>query len=259
MVDIKKQKRGIAMVELIFALVIMGIVLLSAPMLIQQSIRSGNVALQQEAIAAASSQTAIILSMHWDENNNSNLAGSSPILHVNRTPFDFNLTNRPLGLLNVVSRNFEKGGELRPATAFADFGMDYTDNNDTNETSFLDFDDVDDYDNSSFGLIIFNSEETTADVGDYIDTDINMTTQVNYTEDRPRGGVLNNPNIIINPIGAVSRISGNSPVGNPITNIKFIHVNLTSDSGVEELDKNITLEAFSCNIGTTLPEGKETP
>jgi type II secretory pathway pseudopilin PulG len=256
---IKNQKRGIAMVELIFALVIMGIVLLSAPMLIQQSIRSGNVALQQEAIAAASSQTAIILSMHWDENNNSNLVGSSPILHVDRTPFDFNLTNAPAGLLNIVGRNFEKGGELRPATAFADFGMDFTDDNDTNETSFLDFDDVDDYNNSNFGLIIFNSEETTSDVGDYVDVNITMSTQVNYTEDRPRGGVLNSSNIIINPIGVVSRISANSPVDNPITNIKFIRVNLTSDSEVKELEKNITLEAFSCNIGTTLPEGKETP
>ena len=172
MVEIKNRKRGIAMVELIFAIVIMGIVLMSAPSLIQQSVNSGNVALQQEAIAAASSQTAIVLSMHWDENNNSNLAGSSPILDVNRTPFDFNLTNRPSGLLNVDSRNFTDGGELRPATAFASFGMDETDNNDTNETSFIDFDDVDDYNNSSFGLIVFNSEETSADVGDYIDVNI---------------------------------------------------------------------------------------
>ncbi len=67
---IKKSKSGIAMVELIFALVIIGIVLLSAPMLIQQSIRSGNIALQQEAIAAAAAQTSIVLSMHWDELSN---------------------------------------------------------------------------------------------------------------------------------------------------------------------------------------------
>ncbi len=250
MVELQK-KRGIAMIELIFALVIIGIALMSAPLLIHQSIRSGNVAIQQEAIAAASSQVAIILSMHWDENNNTNLAGSSPILDVNRTPFDFNKTVVPRGLLNIVGRNIEEGGELKTATPFVSFGMD------SGEVDYTDFDDVDDYDNSTFGVIVFNSEETTADVGDYIDIDINMSTQINYTEDRPRGDVLTGSNIIINPIGAVSRISRNSPAGNPITNIKFIHVNLISDSGVAELDKNITLEAFSCNIGTTLPLGEE--
>jgi len=42
-----------------------------------------------------------------------------------------------------------------------------------------------------------------------------------------------------------------------ITNIKFVKVNLTSESGVKELNKSITLEAFSCNIGTFLPEGED--
>ena len=37
---IKRFKKGIAMIELIFAIVIIGIVLLSTPMLIQQSINS---------------------------------------------------------------------------------------------------------------------------------------------------------------------------------------------------------------------------
>ena len=55
-----RTKRGIAMIELIFALVIMGIVLLSAPILIQQSIKSGNVAIQQEAITAAATQTDVL-------------------------------------------------------------------------------------------------------------------------------------------------------------------------------------------------------
>ena len=94
--SIKKSKRAIAMIELIFALVIMGIVLMSSPMLIQQSIRSGNVALQQEAISVAAAHTTVILSMGWDENNSNLEVGVSPILDTNRTsivpnnPFDFN-------------------------------------------------------------------------------------------------------------------------------------------------------------------------
>ncbi len=47
-------RNGIAMIELIFALLIMGIVLLSSPMLIQQSIKSSFIGIQQESISAIS-------------------------------------------------------------------------------------------------------------------------------------------------------------------------------------------------------------
>lgn len=248
-----KSKKGIAMIELIFALVIMGIVLLSAPLLIQQSIKSGNVALQQEAIVAAASHTAVILSMHWDENNNSNQAGVSPMLDTNRAPFDFNATTPPLGLVNVMGRNSINTAALTLlATAEANFGKDTTDNNDTNESDFTDFDDVDDYHNSSFGLTVFNNEDTTTDIGDYVDADLNITTQINYAEDRVNTGAtmaLNGTSIALN-----NKINKTS-VG-AITNIKFVHVNLTSDSDIEELNKSITFQAFSCNIGTSTPKGE---
>ena len=250
-----KSKRAIAMIELIFALVIMGIVLMSAPMLIQQSIRSGNVAMQQEAIVAAASQASIILSMHWDENNNSNSA-VAPMLDVNRVPFDFNDTAVPLGLKNVTGRSsINPAGNTLPATPASNFGRDETNDTDTNESDFTDFDDVDDYHDSEFNLTVFNSEFTTADIGDYVDTSIIMKTHINYTEDRvntgtttPLSGTTLNLNNNIN----------NTPLGSQ-SNIKFIRVNLTSkkaiDENISELDKNITFEAFSCNIGTSLPQG----
>lgn len=238
-----KKKPAIAMIELIFALVIMGIVLLSAPMLIQQSIRSGNIALQQEAIAAAASQTAIVLSMHWDENNCNIPVGVSPILNTARAPFDFNTTG-PLGLIGVASRNSADGNNTLDASTL--FGMD------SNESDYLDFDDVDDYQNSTFGLLVFNNERTSADIGDYVDVNITMSTTINYAEDRVNTGVntpLNGTTIALN-----NKIN-NTPLGTS-SNIKFVQVNLTSSSGIKELDKNITLKAFSCNLGTFLPEDK---
>ena len=245
-----KSKKAIAMIELIFALVVMGIVLLSAPMLIQQSVRSGNIALQQEAIAAAASQTAIVLSMHWDENNSNIPIGVSPILDSNRAPFDFNTSTAPLGLINVASRNSADGNiTLFPSTIF---GTDETNDTDTNESSYIDFDDVDDYDNQTFGISIFKNEKTSSDVGDYVDVNISMETMINYTEDRVTTGdtlALNGTDIILN-----NKIN-NTPLG-AISNIKFVQVNLTSKSGIKELDKNITFRAFSCNIGTFLPEDK---
>ena len=246
-------KRGIAMIELIFALVIMGIVLMSAPMLISQASNSGNVALQQEAIAAVASQTAIVLSMHWDENNSNIPIGESPILDSNRVPFDFNETDVPLGLVNVSGRNTQNSSTTLTPSPISNLGKDETNSSDTNESDYSDFDDVDDYNNEKFGLIVFNSENSSSDIGDYVDVNMTMRTTINYTEDRINTGdtsFLTGTTINLN-----SKI--NSTDIGVITNIKFVKVNLTSESGVKELNKSITLEAFSCNIGTFLPKGEE--
>lgn len=242
---VTQHKKAIAMIELIFALVIMGIVLLSAPMLIQQSVRSGNVALQQEAIAAAASQTAIVLSMHWDEANSNIPAGESPILSSNRAPLDFNETNLPRGLVGVSGRNSENSGTILDPTLFINFGSDETNSSDTNETDYTTFDDVDDYQNSHFGLLIFNNEQTSADIGDYVDINLTMATKINYADDSVT--LATNTNV-------GSNINNTTTL--PFSNIKFVHVNLTSNSGIEELEKNITMEAFSCNIGTYIPQDR---
>jgi type II secretory pathway pseudopilin PulG len=219
-------KRGIAMIELIFALVIIGIVLMSAPMLIQQSIKSSNIALQQEAISAAAAQVSIILSMNWDENNSNLPAGVSPILETNRTSYTF--TTAPMGLIGVTSRNSKEdiNSTLVPTPIF-NFGK----NKDANETTYTNFDDVDDYDGTKFGLMVFNNENVSSDIGEYIDVNLSMNTQINYVDD--------NKTANINNINA-----------GEITNIKFIQLHLTSDSGIDELNKSIIMKAFSCNIGT---------
>jgi hypothetical protein len=257
-INLALHKRGIAMIELIFSIVIMGIVLLSAPMLIQQSISSGNVALQQEAIVAAASQTSIILSMHWDENNNSNSA-VSPMLNVGKSNteafyFEHNQTSgthiEPVGLPTGISGRSTQNtvGDSPQATPLNRLGPD-----EANETILTQFDDVDDYDGSELNLTVFHGETTTSDIGDYVDTTIVMNTTVNYAEDRPNGGFLNSKDITITPIVNSGRINSTS-IGR-LSNIKFIQVRLTSKSGIDELSKNITFEAFSCNIGTTQPEG----
>ena len=231
---VTKSKKAIAMIELIFALVIMGIVLMSAPMLIQQSIKSTNVAFQQEAIAAAASQTSIVLSMHWDEANANIPVGASPILETIRPSFTFTV-NTPNGLIGVSGRNSLDGNTtLVPST----LGLD------SNESNYTQYDDVDDYTNSNLGLTVF-LEPTSSDIGDYVDVDINMNTMVNYADDTVTfGSTIANTNV-------------ENSLGGTISNIKFITLNLTSNSGVEELNKSIILKAFSCNIGTSIPEGED--
>ncbi len=246
-----KSKKGIAMIELIFSLVIMGIVLLTAPLLIQQSIRSSNIALQQEAIAAAASQTAIILSMHWDENNTKITIGTSPVLDVNRTvtpdPLDFNggMLN---GLKGPLPGGIKVSGRITIAPGKPILIPSATmDLNDSNESNYTSYDDIDDFHNSDLGLTLFSGESTSSDIGEYVDVALNIHSNINYIEDRPVGNQFNSINIATDinetDIGVAS-------------NIKFITVNLTSNSGEDVLDKNITLQAFSCNIGTSLPQGE---
>ena len=237
-----KTKKAIAMIELIFALVIMGIVLMSAPMLIQQSVKSSNVALQQEAIVAAASHTSLLLSLYWDERNAPNDENASndnygEILDINRTNFTYpNRNNSSLRSISLTEIN---------AT------INTMDTNDTNETDIFKFDDVDDFNKEPFGLMIFNSESSNSD---YVDIDINITTNVNFAQDIPTTLLTTDIN--------VTDITSNTSVINNVTpsdittlsdtnstNIKFITVNLTSNQNVEELNKSITMKAFSCNIG----------
>lgn len=238
----KRFKKGIAMIELIFALVIIGIVLLSAPMLIQQSINSGYVALQQEAIAAIASHTEMLLSKHWDEEDANSTDEIAPIITLNSqqlpSPFNFG------GFKKILPhRSYKIGGNSIYASPIG---------SDINETSHDSYDDIDDYHNKDFNLTIFNNEVTTAGEGDYVDINITINTIVTFAKDRTKTNNFNNP------IVEVNNIYLNRDLGGVESNIKFIKTNLiTKNSIIPELEKNITLSAFSCNIGTyTLGEGQ---
>lgn len=91
--DLNKFKNGIAMIELIFAIVIIGVTLMSAPMLINQSINSSNIAMQQEAITATASHNGMILTKYWDEAGTITQDGQSPILVTGSTGNETNASS----------------------------------------------------------------------------------------------------------------------------------------------------------------------
>lgn len=232
---IKRQLRtGIAMIELIFAIVIMGIVLMSAPMLVSQASSSGLVMVQQEAIAAASTNIGMILTRHWDEQD-TNESLESPILLTNGSSelnetvgADGNLTGRRAGTPILSYRSFltSLGGRLNASsTLSAESGDD---------------DDIDDFNGQTATISLPNaSDATTTETGDYVDTSLQLTTAVSYISD---GSGYNG-----------SSMSFNSPFGSAAgstSNIKAVSTTATSGTHDAELGTNITLRAFSCNIGT---------
>ncbi len=222
---------AIAMIELIFAIVIMGIIMMSAPMLISTATKSGYVAIQQEAINEAASQVNMIMGYHWDESD-ADEKYIDPILRVASTTAGLveavPTTGRRLGTPEESYRSFVRSDGNSTLSASTTLGEDSV-----GEIK----DDIDDFAGTSNIVLI---PESTL-VADYVETTININTTISYSADSVSGGgSYNQSDIIYTPFVGSAGTS----------NIKSITVKLTKAAGTpEELDKEITLRAFSCNIG----------
>ena len=223
----KTLRPAIAMIELIFAIVVMGIVLMTAPLLIQQAAKSSYVATQQEGIHEAASQISMIMGNYWDENNTVSSSAEDVIVTTASTVTDLNGTIRRIGTPQESKRAFIGDmGNIYTTTPPASLGPD------------SDLDDIDDFNGNA------NLYEVESSSADYIEkeTDITITTSVVYISDAPSSGAYNSSTLSFNT---------NFASVSPSTHIKRITATLTSSSGIDELNKTIILHAFSCNIGGT--------
>jgi len=231
-------RRAIAMIELIFAIVVIGITLLSAPLLLTQASNSGYVAIQQEGINEATTRVNMILGWYWDEaiasavvSNNINIpiavtSGSASLNAISPT------LPRRLGTPQESYRSFNTPSGTISTTTAANFGLDSV------ETAQGGEDDVDDFNGTSS---LTSIESATSD---YIEgSSIVITTLIEYGDDSTTGD-YNQSTITYTPFVSASTT----------TNIKNITVTLQSNSSVAELNKTITLRAFSCNIGAPVLE-----
>jgi len=224
----KHFRPAIAMIELIFAIVIMGIVMMSAPQLISTAAKSTTVGLQQEGINEAASRVAMILTYPWDENDTSDSC-IPPVLVVTGgdSALDENGTSgRRTGVdKNSSSHTFLCDNKRFNASPIAADGSD----------------DVDDF----AGTINLTTGSGGSGGTDYNEKDtVQIATAINYVEDNTSSHYdppTSNRTLNYVPGAAVS--------GTTTTNIKHITVTLTSSSSASELNKTIILKAFSCNIG----------
>jgi len=226
------------MIELIFALVIMAIVLFSAPRLVHTASQSGIMAIQQEAINEAATKVNMIMSYPWDEQNSDTGSYFASILDTtagDSNLSEYNSTGRRIGTPLQSSRSFIRsdGNRFSASAALGSESGEINDIDDFIGTSTLQFIEADDND------------------VDYVEdnTTIRITTAVSYMNDSPTsGGTYEDPGTDEKLVFSPS-FSAAAPAGT--TNIKKIIVTLTSSSGSSELNtKNIVLKAFSCNIGS---------
>jgi len=222
---------AIAMIELIFSIVIMGIVMMSAPMLISTAAKSTTVALQQEGIHQAVSRMNMILTYEWDQND-TNQSCIPPVLHVTSGDSD-------LGMVGTTARRMGVPTSSKSHT-FKCLSEDF------NASTTLGIegsikDDIDDFGDAALVL------NTTGSGGkDYIEqTTIKIATTVSYVDDTAD---YNSKTFAYN-------FPKTAPSGS--SNIKAMRLVLTSTSTADELEKTIILNAFSCNTGGYEYESRE--
>ncbi len=231
---------AVAMIELIFALTVMGIVMLSIPNLLGMAMGSSYTSLQQEAIASASADISLLMSREWDEENTLSEDGE-PILPVSSSG-DNDLRIRSGGVTRIDKTI--TGQDPFDAATPANLGRDSATADPNGD------DDIDDIDTTPTTL----TQATGDSKAGSIDQTVSIATRVYYISDSESGGGQEwdgSTTIDYNYPFTPTAITAGS------TNIKHISTHLTSNTGMSELDKDITLFAFSCNIGGFKRERRE--
>ncbi|WP_041962550.1 type II secretion system protein [Sulfurospirillum cavolei] len=217
-------RSAMSLIELVFTIVIMGIAVMSLPLILTQVQRNDAFAMQQEAILAAKAKIGDILMYEWDERSFNSTAQRSYVLDTtNGGDAELRrvgITNMRLGHISAENRRKFFDVNTTASAIGADAG---------------DLDDVDDFNGLPPTTLVVTAGEDAGTL-DYI-FDLNLTTSINYAEDNATyssNGTLND--FTFNP---------NNAPATP-TNIKVISVTVSGG------DQNITLRAFTYNIGESM-------
>jgi len=214
-------RRAASLLELVIAIVVMGIAMMTLPLMLTTTQSNNTFAMQQEAILAARTQVGDMLTYLWDEHSiDSN--GTIAVLDTNSTYAKFERHNNSVRRIGHV-----KGNKRRKyftgktyATTPSLLGKDGSDSTP---------DDIDDFDTTSATL---HTYAESAGVLDY-KFDINMTTTVSYINDN---------------FNESQPFEFNTTSIAHTTNIKMTKLTLRGNSSSSK-DLNITLRTYSCNIG----------
>jgi len=226
------------MIELIFAIVVMGIAMLSLPLMIDTATKSNRVAFNQESIAIIASHSNAIMSYNWDENNtlNSVVTGRNSMLVVTDGNAEIDANRTTIGRTRTLGGNtaslpstFGKTSDVVPLTAAPEPKED----------------DVDDFHNQTRTLVLARAGEQIANKGDYMDKSISIRTTISYGSDDPTPDFAT-------CVDATGCTFSQPFTGHELdtTNVKRIVTRLTSTNDNE---KTILLKSFVCNIGFSQP------
>lgn len=211
-----------SMIELVFAIVIIGIAVMSLPLILTQVQNSNSFALRQEVILSIKTKLSYILAYQWDQNTYDATADIERVLNIPAsadTATDFNTsTTRRKGHVLADGRR-RLWDDLNTSTPKANFG-----------TAGLPSD-IDDFNGK-------DENKTITALDDFI-FDLNLSTSVNYIKDTLQAGNYATSNAITFTFDPENNTTNNS------TNIKMIKVSATANG----IENPISMYAFSSNIG----------
>lgn len=230
-----KNRKAIAMIELIFALVVMGIAMLAIPIITSQSTKGSESAMMQESISQVAANINVVLAKYWDDaNTNSN--NERVILKT-----DSNNFKTRAGLITDTETRINYD---QLSVAPADASNVVSDSTADPEGS----DDMSDFNGKKITLSVYDeAQKNKSYEGDYIDKDISLTTTVTFA---PDDVTVTGDTLIynFNPDSTVPPTAGAS------SNIKRVNVLLeTTNANLKDI-KKIQLNGFSCNIGAAVPQ-----
>lgn len=215
-------RKAASMLEMVIAIVVMGIAVSALPLILTQTQNSNAIALQQEVILATKTKLGYLLSYEWDANSYDVNASKSRVLDTNGSTSAnaafFTANTRRIG--HVIADNRRRLSDSM-AVPTVDGSANWGNN------ALLDIDDFDD------------KNETTTIIStdmDYI-FNLNLASTVKYVSDTPNSGTYNNQDVNFT-------FNASSTPANQ-TNIKMITVRTTDASN----NVNIILRAFASNIG----------
>ncbi len=221
----KSTRKAVAMIELIFSIVVMGIAMLAIPMITSQTVKGSQSAMMQESVSEVASNINLIMSKPWDSAYNKlvNPATETTILSTDSVSFSARSGRNQLpSPLNSGARDII----AQQATIATISGTD----------------DIGDYDGLAAQVAVYQDQTNPTYSGDYADTTVVMATAVKYYPD----------NITL---GAATTFNFDPVVtAGGTTNIKRVTTTLTSTAMAE---KSITLNGFSCNIGSSVAATRE--
>ncbi len=223
------------MIELIFALVIMGIVFVSLPLILIRNAESLEDNLIQESIFLTSSKITQIMGLQWDNNSSESgvgtLAASDVVdVAVGAAALNRNFSDFRVGHFQQDKhRRMTPVGNPRSATAVG---------GDADDVGV--FDDVDDFHGQTNAALVQSTSTLTSGAGykKAYRTDIN----VSYVNDGA-GGTFFNGNAVQNFAFTTAPAGGT-------TNLKMIEVSVEQNNSVG-WETTLLLRAYVANIGET--------
>ena len=221
-------RKAVSLIELIIAIVVMGIAVMSLPLILTQTQSNNALALQQEAILSTKAKIGFISSYPWDQNSWDGTGSIFRVLDTSASPSADNA---------FATADIRRIGHIQTDKRRRLWDVGNANRAPNNEvTAAPNEDDIDDFDSHDDNITIADPTQM-----DYIFA-LTMTPEIVYLRDSLSAGNYLNSNTIQFDFDATNTETNTSRP----TNIKMITVRTVSQVGN---DVNVSLRSFASNIG----------